>query len=89
MRISKLRQSVFSVTDMMRATWVCIWRRSKLKLRPTGCQAAVSSRQMISTTLARMDSSMSVSSRSGPVATLSAQQQIDHRWRQCQIELQH
>ena len=66
MRISKLRHKVFSATDMMRATWVCICRRSKLKLKPTGCQAAVSSRQTISTTLARIDSSMSVSSRRGP-----------------------
>ncbi len=89
MRISKLRQSVFSVTDMMRATWVCIWRRSKLKLSPTGCQAAVSSRQMISTTLARIDSSMSVSSRKRPVSSLAAEQEIDDRRRQGQIQLQH
>ena len=50
MRTSKLRQRVFSVTGMVRAIWVCIWRRSKLKLNPTGCHAIVSSRQTISTT---------------------------------------
>jgi len=68
MRTSKLRQSVFSVTGMILAAWVCIWRRSKLKLRPTGCQAWVSSRQITSTTDPIMDSSMSVSSRKGPVS---------------------
>ena len=89
MRISKLRQSVFSLTDMMRATWVCIWRRSKLKLRPTGCQAAVSSRQMISTTLARIDFFDVGQLAQRTVLAVAAQQQIDDRRRQRQIQLQH
>ena len=44
MRISKLRHSVFSFTDIMRATWVCIWRRSKVEAQanrlPRGSQLA-------------------------------------------------
>jgi hypothetical protein len=67
MVMPKVRARVLSSGGIKRSAFVGCWRRSNRNSNPSACHAIPSSRQMICTTLSRICSSISVTSRGSSV----------------------